>query len=77
MHRWGYGPIYQGLYIAGLFTALLTAFYTFRAFFLTFYGEERIPPEAGHHAHESPPVMTVPLVILAVCALGVGAVYRA
>ena len=34
----------------------LTAFYTFRAFFLTFYGEERIPPEAGHHAHESPRV---------------------
>ncbi len=45
-------------------TALLTAFYTFRAFFLTFYGEERIPHEAGHHAHESPASMTRPLVIL-------------
>jgi NADH-quinone oxidoreductase subunit L len=55
-----------------MFTALLTAFYTFRAFFLTFFGPERIPPEAGHHAHESPSVMTVPLIILAVCALFVG-----
>ena len=42
---------------SALFTAFLTAFYTFRAFFLTFYGPERIPPQAGHHAHESPPVM--------------------
>ncbi len=72
----GYGPIYQGLFIGGLVTALLTAFYTFRAYFLTFHGEERVPAEAGHHAHESPPVMTIPLAILAVCALGVGAVYE-
>ncbi len=50
------------------FTAFLTAFYTFRAFFMTFYGEE-IPPQAGHHAHESPPPMTVPLMMLAVAAL--------
>ena len=47
-------------------TAFLTAFYTFRAYFLTFWGEERVPEEAGGHAHESPPVMTVPLMILAV-----------
>ena len=56
------------LFIAGLVTAGLTAFYTFRAYFLTFWGEERIPHEAGHHAHESPPVMTVPLMVLAVGA---------
>ena len=46
--------LYHVLYLAAIATALLTAFYTFRAFFLTFYGPERIPPEAGHHAHESP-----------------------
>src|SRR5205085_11992765 len=46
--------------------------YTFRAYFLTFWGEERIPPEAGHHAHESPPVMTVPLMVLAAGALFAG-----
>ncbi|REJ68307.1 MAG: NADH-quinone oxidoreductase subunit L [Planctomycetota bacterium] len=56
------------LFLVASFTAFLTAFYTFRAFFRTFYGEERIPPEAGHHAHESPAVMTVPLMILAVLA---------
>jgi NADH-quinone oxidoreductase subunit L len=67
------GPLYEGLYWAAVATALLTAFYTFRAFFLTFYGEERIPPQAGHHAHESPRVMTVPLVVLAVGAAAVGA----
>ena len=60
------------LFWSAMFTALLTAFYTFRAFFLTFFGPQRIPPEAGHHAHESPPAMTVPLVILAICATVVG-----
>jgi NADH:ubiquinone oxidoreductase subunit 5 (subunit L)/multisubunit Na+/H+ antiporter MnhA subunit len=54
----------------------LTAFYTFRAFFLSFYGDERIPFEAGHHAHESPRPMTMPLVILAFCALVVGALFE-
>jgi NADH-quinone oxidoreductase subunit L len=67
-----YRGIYEGLFYAGLLAAFLTAFYTFRAFSLTFHGEERIPQEAGHHAHESPPVMTVPLVILAFCAVVVG-----
>jgi len=53
-------------------TAFLTAFYTFRAYFLTFWGTQRIPQEAGHHAHESPMVMTIPLLVLAVGALFVG-----
>src|SRR5882672_565304 len=60
------------LLIVGLITAFLTAFYTFRAYFLTFWGEERIPEEAGHHAHESPPVMLWPLRILAVGAVFLG-----
>lgn len=58
-------------YVA-LLASLLTAFYIFRAYFMTFWGETRVPEEAGHHAHESPPVMTWPLVILAICAVGVG-----
>jgi NADH-quinone oxidoreductase subunit L len=57
-----------------MLTAVLTAFYTFRAYFMTFWGEERIPHEAGHHAHESPPIMTAPLIVLAVGAVGVGIV---
>jgi len=53
------------LFWMSLATAALTAFYTFRAVFMTFTGPTRVPEEAGHHAHESPPSMTVPLVILA------------
>jgi NADH-quinone oxidoreductase subunit L len=68
--------VYTPLYYIGLATAFATAMYTFRAFFLTFYGPERIPREAGHHAHESPPAMTVPLMVLAVCALVVGAYFE-
>ncbi|MBM3998207.1 MAG: NADH-quinone oxidoreductase subunit L [Planctomycetes bacterium] len=64
--------VYQWLYCAALLTAGLTALYTFRAFFMTFYGARQIPPEAGGHAHESPAVMTAPLVVLAVCAVSVG-----
>jgi NADH-quinone oxidoreductase subunit L len=64
--------LYVVLFILALVTAGLTAFYTFRAYFLTFEGEEKVPHEAGHHAHESPPVMWVPLVILAAGALLVG-----
>jgi NADH-quinone oxidoreductase subunit L len=60
--------------LAATVAALLTAFYTFRAYFMTFWGEERFPEEAGHHPHDAPPVMAWPLAILAVCALGIGAV---
>jgi len=66
--------LYALLFVLGIVTACLTAFYTFRAYFLTFWGEERIPEEAGHHAHESPPVMLVPLMVLAVGALFAGIV---
>ncbi len=68
----GHMNVYTVLYYSGLFTAFLTAFYTFRALFLTFFGPLRTPPEA-HHPHESPRSMTVPLMILAVCAVAVGA----
>ena len=66
------GWLWQGLFWTAVFTAFLTAFYTFRALFLTFHGEERIPQEAGEHAHESPRSMTGPLVVLAVGSLMVG-----
>jgi len=49
----------------GVAAAGLTAFYTFRAFFLAFTGTSRLDPHLARHAHESPAVMTVPLVILA------------
>jgi NADH-quinone oxidoreductase subunit L len=53
--------------------AVLTAFYTFRAYFLTFWGPEKFPEAAGHHPHDAPPIMAWPLRILAVCAVGIGA----
>jgi len=68
--------LFVTLYWGATIVAFLTAFYTFRAFFLTFYGPERIPHEAGHHAHESPSAMTVPLMVLAFCALTVGAYFE-
>ena len=58
----------QGQYFIwglGLLGAVLTAFYMFRLVFLTFFGEERIESHAKAHLHESPRVMTVPLVLLA------------
>lgn len=64
--------LYTVLYYSGMFTAFLTALYTFRAYFMTFHGETRVAPEAGHHAHESPWAMVGPLVILAVFAFLVG-----
>ena len=67
--------LHNGLFWVALFTALLTAFYTFRAYFMTFHGDEQIPREAGHHAHESPASMTVPLIILAVCSISVGLLF--
>ena len=70
------GGLYHWLYLSAIFSALLTAFYTFRAFFCTFHGAEEIPPEAGHHAHESPQSMTLPLIVLAVCAALVGGYFE-
>lgn len=64
--------VYWFVLAIALLTAVLTAFYTFRAYFLTFWGEERVPPEAGDHAHESPWVMLGPLVVLAVGAVLAG-----
>ncbi|MFZ2053699.1 MAG: hypothetical protein WAU81_05825, partial [Candidatus Aminicenantales bacterium] len=52
--------------------AVLTAFYMFRLIFLTFFGEERLEPHAKKHLHESPPVMTVPLVALALFSVVAG-----
>jgi len=71
--RWA--GIFFVLLIVAIVTAALTAFYTFRAYFLTFLGEERIPEEAGHHAHESPSAMTTPLIVLAGFALLAGLVF--
>jgi len=56
------------LYYAALFTAFLTAFYMFRLYFVTFFGKEK----EESHCHESPAVMTVPLILLALLAIVAG-----
>ena len=55
--------------VFALITALLSALYMGRAVFVTFFG--RLPQEL-EHTHESPPVMTAPLVLLAILAIGFG-----
>ncbi|MGI4743479.1 MAG: NADH-quinone oxidoreductase subunit L [Janthinobacterium lividum] len=54
------------MWIIGVFTSFLTAFYMFRLLFLTFFGEFRGTEEQRHHLHESPISMTLPLIVLAV-----------
>jgi NADH-quinone oxidoreductase subunit L len=73
-HHESYGTFYAIVFWAAVGTATLTAFYTFRAYFMTFWGEERFPEEAGHHPHEATPVMAWPLRVLAICAAAVGIV---
>jgi NADH-quinone oxidoreductase subunit L len=55
-----------------LFGAFLTAFYTFRLLFLAFFTGPRMTKEVARHVHESPAVMTVPLVVLALLTLVTG-----
>jgi NADH-quinone oxidoreductase subunit L len=62
----------RALWMVGLATAGMTAFYVFRAVFLTFHGKDNVSHEAKHHLHESPPVMTIPLVVLAAGAVLAG-----
>ncbi len=57
------------LWVIGAITAGLTAFYMFRLLILTFYGECRASHDVQHHIHESPPSMTVPLIVLAVLSV--------
>jgi NADH-quinone oxidoreductase subunit L len=56
------------LFIIGVITAVLTAFYTGRMMSLTFYGSERMSHDVKHHLHESPALMTFPLYVLAALA---------
>lgn len=66
---WGSSPL---IYVIGLVTAFLTAFYMFRLIFVTFWGESRVESEVASHLHESPPIMWVPLAILAIPSALIG-----
>ena len=57
------------LYSIALFTALLTAFYMFRLYIITFTGAFRGTKDQEHHLHESPKAMTIPLIVLAILSV--------
>jgi NADH-quinone oxidoreductase subunit L len=63
------------LFVIGLLTAMLTAFYMARLLFLTFFGEYRGDAETAAHVHESPWSMVVPLLMLAAGSAVVGFVH--
>lgn len=58
---------HKALWFAGLFGSICTAFYMTRLMALTFWGKSRVPSEV--HPHESPAVMTLPLIVLAVLSV--------
>src|SRR5512135_697659 len=62
----------RALWAVGVVAAFMTAFYSFRLIYLTFYGKSRIDHDVEHHVHESPKVMTVPLMILAFFSITIG-----
>src|SRR5690606_29316565 len=58
----------------GIAAAFMTAFYSWRLLFMTFHGEYRGEHHTYEHAHESPPSMMIPLIVLAVGAVFAGIV---
>jgi len=66
------GDLGKFLWFLGTLAALLTAFYSWRLIYLTFHGEYRGKPGLDHHIHESPAVITVPLMFLAFGAVFAG-----
>jgi NADH-quinone oxidoreductase subunit L len=57
------------LWVLAVFAAMMTAYYMFRLYFLTFTSKFRGTHEQEHHLHESPTAMTLPLIILAILAI--------
>src|SRR5208337_3230984 len=66
LHAFEYNKI---IWILGVLGSMLTAFYMFRLLFLTFSGTFRGTDDQKNHLHESPKVMTIPLLILALLSL--------
>jgi NADH-quinone oxidoreductase subunit L len=57
------------MFVLTMIVSACTAFYMFRLYFLTFHGKFRGTHDQEHHLHESPKVMTIPLVVLAVLSV--------
>ena len=66
----GHAYTYNNFFwLMGVLGSVITAFYMFRLFFLTFFGKFRGTEKQEHHLHESPSTMTIPLIILAVLSV--------
>jgi len=71
-HWHGQGAVYWIAYLSVLLGVFVTALYSFRMFFLVFHGEERMDEAAKSHLHETPAVVTVPLILLAIPSAIIG-----
>ena len=71
-HWLGDGMIYWISYLSVLLGVFITSFYSFRMFFMVFHGEERMDKETKSHLHETPTVVTMPLILLAIPSVFVG-----
>ena len=69
---WSSGDLGRILALFGLLTALLTAFYSFRLVFVTFWGTSHVDPHHAEHLHEPSQTITTPLIILAVFSILTG-----
>ena len=72
----GHNAVAGFAFVALVVAACFTSFYSWRLIFMTFHGQPRATADVMHHVHESPPVMLVPLFILAVGALFAGVVFH-
>ncbi|MER8575742.1 NADH-quinone oxidoreductase subunit L [Mesorhizobium sp. M1338] len=71
-----HNPVAGMAFVLLVIAACFTSFYSWRLIFMTFHGQPRASHEVMHHVHESPPVMLVPLFILAAGALFAGIIFH-
>ena len=71
-HWQGQGAVYWIAYLSVLLGVFVTALYSFRMFFLVFHGKERMDAASKSHLHETPAVVTVPLILLAIPSAIIG-----
>ncbi|MES0007213.1 NADH-quinone oxidoreductase subunit L [Mesorhizobium sp. M0062] len=72
----GHNSVAGLAFVLLVIAACFTSFYSWRLIFMTFHGEPRASHDVMHHVHESPPVMLVPLFILAAGALFAGVIFH-
>ena len=71
-HWQGQGAVYWIAYLSVMLGVFVTALYTFRMFFLVFHGKERMDEKTRSHVHETPWVVTGPLILLAIPSAVIG-----